>query len=80
VCGRFGSAGLVSRIKQRCQPEIEQYERCLLANPNSPGTCVGQLRKLEQCTQTAGLVQQAHAAPACDCGDCDGQRKAPPNR
>ena len=70
TCSLRRSAGLVSRIKERCQPEIEQYERCLLANPDTPSTCVGQLRKLQLCTEAAGLVQQSHACgPDCGLGD-----------
>ena len=47
------SSGLVNSLKQRCQPQIEQYERCLKANPSNADTCVPLLEKLWVCTEEA---------------------------
>ena len=46
-------SGLVNSLKERCQPQIEQYERCLKANPSNADTCVPLLEKLWVCTEEA---------------------------
>mmetsp|Transcript_16456 Transcript_16456/g.33225 ORF Transcript_16456/g.33225 Transcript_16456/m.33225 type:complete len:117 (+) Transcript_16456:127-477(+) len=40
----------VNVVKERCKPQIEQYERCLKANASSPDTCTVQLNKLFECS------------------------------
>mmetsp|Transcript_29169 Transcript_29169/g.89355 ORF Transcript_29169/g.89355 Transcript_29169/m.89355 type:complete len:112 (+) Transcript_29169:75-410(+) len=42
---------LVEAIKDRCKEQIDQYERCLKANPARPHTCAGKLEGLWQCTE-----------------------------
>ena len=49
---------LVSAIKERCRPQIEQYERCLRASPDAPSTCAGKLQRMWECTEGAHAAGQ----------------------
>lgn len=58
-------SGLVNALKQKCQGEIEQYERCLKANAGSPETCMPHLERLWACSEQ-GLSQSQHTCgPDC---------------
>jgi len=48
-CARTHSL-LVGALKERCAPQIEQYERCLKANADEPTTCQPHLRRLWDCS------------------------------
>ena len=41
---------LVANVKARCKSHIEQYERCLQANPTATQTCAPALESLMRCT------------------------------
>jgi len=59
------SSGLVEAIKARCRPQIDQYERCLKANPAQPETCAAKLEALWLCTEgpeAQRVVAQQQAA------------------
>ncbi|EOD10687.1 hypothetical protein EMIHUDRAFT_215476 [Emiliania huxleyi CCMP1516] len=59
-------SGLVEAIKSRCKPQIDQYERCLKANPARPETCTGKLEALGDCTEgreAQRLVAQQQQQP-----------------
>lgn len=62
-------SGLVNSVKERCKPQIEQYERCLKANGHSPGTCQPMLEKLWACSEGVN----PHSPQVCtdpNCKDC----------
>eukprot|EP00965_Chrysotila_dentata_P078082 2574764-Pleurochrysis_carterae.AAC.1 len=76
VCLR--SSTIVTGVKERCKPEIEQYERCLKGNPSKPATCTLQLEELWRCSDgTAAPAMKAHApqnkklphTKDCGCGE-----------
>ena len=53
-------------IKSRCKPQIDQYERCLKANPARPETCTGKREALGDCTEgreAQRLVAQQQQQP-----------------
>ena len=59
-------SGLVNALKQKCQGEIEQYERCLKANAGSPDTCMPHLERLWACSEGVSPQQQQHTCgPDC---------------
>ena len=59
-------SGMVNSLKDRCRGQIEQYERCLKANANSPDACVPQLERLWACSEQADARVQQHACgPDC---------------
>ena len=59
-------------MKERCKPQIEQYERCLKGNAAHPEACTGQLKKLYACSEgklDAPVESVSHMhPPGCDCG------------
>ena len=67
-----GGSSVVNSVKDRCRPQIEQYERCLKGNPESAQTCAVQLERLWQCSDGLESAAAAGAAathpPNCTCG------------
>ena len=74
---RCARSSPVNTVKDRCKPQIEQYERCLKANASSPDTCTVQLTKLFECSNIQQGAEPAHIGIAshpagCSCGQHDG--------
>ena len=52
-------------VKERCKPQIEQYELCLKANASASDTCVPLLERLWECSEQV-LLEPPAGQPASD--------------
>ena len=72
ACAALSS--LVNSVKDKCKPQIEQYERCLKANPANTETCTLHLERLWACAEgrepgaPAWAPAEGPHPPGCNCG------------